>query len=62
MKTYQDLQEIRENEQDTMQFILTVISEHKSSDLYKISEAAGQYYRHLNPTIMKAQKIGRAHV
>ena len=67
MKTYQDLQEIRGNEQDTMQFILTVISEHKSSDLYKISEAAGQYYRHLNPTIMKAQKIvydmlGRAQV
>ena len=67
MKTYQDLMAIRENEQDTMEFILTVISEHKTSDLYRISEKAGQYYRHLNPTIMAAQKIvydmlGRAQV
>ena len=67
MKTYNDLLKVRDNEQDTMQFILTVISEHKTSDLYRVSEDAGLYYRHENPTIMRAQKIvydmmGRAQV
>ena len=57
MKTYQDLLNIGENEKDRMDFCLTAINDHKASPLYKIAVDAGLYYRHLNPTIMKAQKI-----
>lgn len=67
MKTYQDLQAIGENEKGRMDFVLQVINQHKSSDLYRIAADAELYYRQMNPTIMKAQKIvydlmGRAHV
>lgn len=57
MKTYNDLLEIGEDEQARMAFVLGAINEHKSSDLYKTAEDADLYYRHLNPTIMRAQKI-----
>lgn len=67
MKTYQDLLAVGENEKERMDFVLQVINQHKSSDLYRIAAAAELYYRQMNPTIMKAQKIvydlmGRAHV
>lgn len=67
MKTYNDLLNVGENEKDRMDFVLQVIKEHKSSDLYRIAADAELYYRQMNPTIMKAQKIvydlmGRAHV
>lgn len=67
MKTYQDLQVIGENEKERMDFVLQVINQHKSSDLYRIAADAELYYRQMNPTIMKAQKIvydlmGRANV
>ena len=67
MKTYNDLLNVGENEKERMDFVLQVIKEHKSSDLYRIAADAELYYRQLNPTIMKAQKIvydlmGRAHV
>lgn len=66
MKTYQDLIEVGENEKDRMNFVLQAINEHKSSAVYKIAYDADMYYRHLNPTIMKAQKfvydlMGKAH-
>lgn len=57
MKTYNDLLEIGEDEKARMDFVLGAINEHKSSDLYKTAEDADLYYRHLNPTIMRAQKI-----
>lgn len=67
MKTYQDLLAVGENEKERMDFVLQVIKEHKSSDIYRIAADAELYYRQMNPTIMKAQKIvydlmGRAHV
>lgn len=67
MKTYNDILNVGENEKDRMDFVLQVIKEHKSSDLYRIAADAELYYRQMNPTIMKAQKIvydlmGRAHV
>lgn len=67
MKTYNDLLAVGENEKDRMGFVLQVIKQHKSSDLYRIAADAELYYRQMNPTIMKAQKIvydlmGRAHV
>ena len=66
IKTYQDLVAIGNNEQGRMNFVLQAINEHKSSFLYTTAVDADMYYRHLNPTIMKAQKIvydlmGKAH-
>lgn len=57
MKTYQDLLKIGENERDRMDFCQTVIADHKSSPVYKTAVDAELYYKHLNPTIMRAQKL-----
>lgn len=57
MRTYNDLVELGDRDQDRMHFIQAVISEHKSSQLYRTADAADKYYKHLNPTIMQAQKI-----
>jgi hypothetical protein len=46
-----------ENEQERSQFILSAIADHKSSDIYKTAVDAELYYKHLNPTIMRAQKF-----
>ena len=67
MKTYNDLIALGEDESERKAFILQAINEHKSSTLYKTAVDADLYYRHLNPSIMKAQKfvydlMGRAHV
>ena len=67
MKTYNDLVNTGEFEKNRMDFVLQVIKEHKSSDLYRTASDAELYYRQMNPTIMKAQKfvydlMGRAHV
>ena len=67
MKTLQDLQAIGQDENARMGFVLQAINEHKSSTMYQIAVDADMYYRHLNPTIMRAQKfvydlMGRAHV
>lgn len=67
MKTYQDLLAVGEDEKERMLFINGAINDHKQSDLYRVSVDADCYYRHLNPTIMEAQKIiydalGIAHV
>lgn len=57
MKTYQDLEKLGGDESARMQFIETAIKEFGTSELYATAEKAEQYYRHLNPTIMAAQKI-----
>lgn len=67
MKTYQDLLKVGDNERDRMAFIQSAIAEHKQSELYQTAVDADAYYRHMNPTIMKAQKLiydalGIAHV
>ena len=67
MKTFNDLLALGDSEKARMDFILQAINEHKSSAMYQIAVDAGMYYRHLNPTIMRAQKfvydlMGRAHV
>ena len=65
MKTYQDW--LACTTEDARQaFILSLIAAHTASTAYKTADKAEQYYRHLNPTIMHAQKItydlmGRAH-
>lgn len=67
MKTFNDLLALGDSEKARMDFILQAINEHKSSTMYQIAVDADMYYRHLNPTIMRAQKfvydlMGRAHV
>lgn len=57
IKTYNDLLALGEDEQARMAFVIAAINEHKSSDLYKTAEDADLYYKHQNPTIMRAQKI-----
>lgn len=64
MKTYNDLADLT-SEKERQEFILAAIAEHKSSSLYRTAYKAELYYRHENPTIMKAQKflydyVGRA--
>lgn len=66
MKTYQDLLALGENEKERMQFVLKCIAEHKNSAAYRLAVDADMYYKHMNPTIMRAQKIiydlmGKAH-
>lgn len=56
MKTYNDLMKLT-NEADRRLFLGLVIQEHRSSAAYKTAVIAEQYYRHLNPTIMAAQKF-----
>ena len=67
IKTFQDLEELGNNESARMDFILAAINEHKSSTLYKTAVDAELYYEGENPTINKYEKIlydlqGRAHV
>ena len=57
MKTYQDLQAVGMDERERMDFVLRAINDHKSSEIYRTAIDADLYYRHMNPTIMRAQKI-----
>ena len=57
MKTYQDLIEIGLDEKKRMEFCEKAITEHQSSAQYRIAADAEQYYKHLNPTIMRVQKL-----
>lgn len=66
MKTFQDLQELGDNENARMLFIQSAIAEHKATDLYNIAVKAQKYYDGENPTITNYQKIvfdmnGEAH-
>ena len=57
MKTYQDLMELADREQDRMTFVLSAISEHKASQLYITAQIADEYDRKQNRTIMDYQKL-----
>lgn len=59
MKTYQDYLEIKERgtEKELKNFVVDLVAEHKRSPMYKTAKEADMYYRHLNPTIMRYQKI-----
>ena len=59
MRTYQDLIEVVENENEVqlMQFLRTVIDQYKSDDLYRTAVVADKYNRHLNVTINNYQKL-----
>ncbi len=55
MKTYQDLLAVGEAERPA--FLLEAIQQFQTSELFKTARDADAYYRHLNPTIMRAQKM-----
>lgn len=57
MYTYQDLIEVGENETKRMDFVKSVIDQHKKSDIYLTAQIAEDYYRHRNRTIMDYQKF-----
>lgn len=57
IKTYQDLLEVGENEQNRMAFVLSAVGEHKKGFDYLIAADAEEYFRHRNPTIMRYQKF-----
>lgn len=57
MKTYQDLIAVGDNERSRMEFVASVVSDHKQSKVYREAVKAERYYLQENPTIMQAQKI-----
>lgn len=56
MKTYQDLVDNSTSESSKTSFVLEAINEYYSTPLYYIAKNAEEYYRGLNPTIMKLEK------
>lgn len=57
IRTWQDLQDVGDNEQRRMEFVRTAINEHKSSDLYRTAQIADEYDRKQNRTIVQYQKL-----
>lgn len=57
MYTYQDLEVLKDNEKSRMDFIRSVVNQHKSSDAYKVAADAELYYAKKNPTILRYQKV-----
>lgn len=51
MKTYQDLLAVGKTDKDRMEFVRSVISDHKGSAVYRMALVAQQYYRGRNVTI-----------
>ena len=56
MKTYQDLIALGESEQERMDFVRAVISEHVSSEMYRTAKIAEDYDRQMNTTIVAFQR------
>lgn len=57
MKTYQDLIDAGQSEQDRMKFVLSAIQDHKSSAMYQIACDAIEYEKQKNVTISKYRKL-----
>lgn len=57
MYTYQDLQAVGENEKNRMDFVHSVITAHKTTELYQMAVIAEEYDKHRNVTINQYQKI-----
>ena len=57
MRTFQNLYEIREDEDKVKKFVFDVIEEHKGSAAYKAASIAEKYYAKKNVTIMAFQKM-----
>lgn len=57
MKTYQDLLAAGQGDKERGKFLLETMAERMDSHEYRIARDADAYYRHRNPTIMRAQKM-----
>ena len=57
IKTYQDLEQVKNSGEQLAKFLLEVITDHKMSELYRTAEQAVLYDQRRNPTIEKFQKI-----
>lgn len=57
MKTYQDLVALGENEHDRIDFVYSLVNEHRASAKYKEADEAEQYDMHQNVTINRYQKF-----
>lgn len=57
MLTYQDLLSVGENERDKMEFVKKAITNHQSSEFYKIANDAELYFKHQNVTINNYRKL-----
>ena len=57
IKTYQDLLNVPDRDKDRMNFVKTVMNEHKSSKLFKQAVLADEYDRKQNRTIVNYQKL-----
>lgn len=57
MFTWQDIASVGESDDDRTQFVISVINDHKSSDLYREAVIADEYDRKRNTTIREYQKL-----
>lgn len=57
MITYQDLLNVGVDENKRMDFVLSLIKEHKNSEMYKTAVIAQEYDKRRNTTIMQYQKL-----
>lgn len=57
MKTYQDLQDVINNEKDLKQFLVSAVNDHKGSEAYKWAMIGDQYDKQENTTIMRYRKL-----
>lgn len=57
MKTYQDLLLVPDTDEARLDFVKTVIAQHKGTELYKTAVIADEYDRHQNRTIRDYQKV-----
>lgn len=57
MRTYEDLLDVKETDEDRITFILNAIFEYKSSDQYREGSIAYEYFCRRNKTIVEFQKL-----
>ena len=57
MYTFQDLLEVGKDENKRIDFVYSVINDHKASELYQNAILAEEYYKRRNRTILTYQKI-----
>lgn len=57
MYTYQDLQELGDNEEQRIDFVKRCITEHKGTELFRTAVLADEYCKHRNHTIMAYRKL-----
>lgn len=57
MKTYQDLLAAGQGDKERADFVRAAIQAFQAEPQFRIARDADAYYRHLNPTIMRAQKM-----